>query len=46
MTTTTSQPLQGRHDGHVEESALSKLDLSRWQFAITVMFHMTFPPLR
>jgi cytochrome d ubiquinol oxidase subunit I len=24
---------------------LSELDLSRWQFAITVMFHMTFPAI-
>ncbi|MER6959702.1 cytochrome ubiquinol oxidase subunit I [Streptomyces sp. NPDC000618] len=24
---------------------MSLLDLSRWQFAITVMFHMTFPAI-
>jgi hypothetical protein len=24
---------------------VSLLDLSRWQFAITVMFHMTFPAI-
>jgi cytochrome bd-type quinol oxidase subunit 1 len=24
---------------------LSLLDLSRWQFAITVLFHMTFPAI-
>jgi cytochrome d ubiquinol oxidase subunit I len=28
-----------------QEAALSLLDLSRWQFAITVMFHMTFPAI-
>jgi cytochrome d ubiquinol oxidase subunit I len=27
------------------EAAVSLLDLSRWQFAITVMFHMTFPAI-
>jgi cytochrome d ubiquinol oxidase subunit I len=27
------------------EVALSELDLSRWQFAITVMFHLTFPAI-
>jgi cytochrome d ubiquinol oxidase subunit I len=30
---------------HLVEVALSELDLSRWQFAITVMFHMTFPAI-
>ncbi|MDX6347518.1 MAG: hypothetical protein QOF84_2308, partial [Streptomyces sp.] len=25
--------------------ALNLLDLSRWQFALTVMFHMTFPAI-
>lgn len=29
----------------LEEAQLSLLDLSRWQFAITVMFHMTFPAI-
>jgi hypothetical protein len=29
----------------IQETALSLLDLSRWQFAITVMFHMTFPAI-
>jgi cytochrome d ubiquinol oxidase subunit I len=29
----------------LEEAAVSLLDLSRWQFAITVMFHMTFPAI-
>jgi cytochrome d ubiquinol oxidase subunit I len=24
---------------------MSLLDLSRWQFAITVVFHMTFPAI-
>jgi cytochrome bd ubiquinol oxidase subunit I len=24
---------------------MSLIDLSRWQFAITVMFHMTFPAI-
>ncbi|QIY93323.2 cytochrome ubiquinol oxidase subunit I [Streptomyces sp. S1D4-11] len=28
-----------------KEAAMSLLDLSRWQFAITVMFHMTFPAI-
>jgi cytochrome d ubiquinol oxidase subunit I len=28
-----------------QEAALSLLDLSKWQFAITVMFHMTFPAI-
>jgi cytochrome d ubiquinol oxidase subunit I len=28
-----------------QEAALSLLDLSRWQFAITVMFHMSFPAI-
>jgi cytochrome bd ubiquinol oxidase subunit I len=28
-----------------QEGKLSLLDLSRWQFAITVMFHMTFPAI-
>jgi cytochrome bd ubiquinol oxidase subunit I len=29
----------------IQEATLSLLDLSRWQFAITVMFHMTFPAI-
>jgi cytochrome d ubiquinol oxidase subunit I len=29
----------------LREAALSLLDLSRWQFAITVLFHMTFPSI-
>ena len=29
----------------MREAALSLLDLSRWQFAITVLFHMTFPSI-
>jgi cytochrome d ubiquinol oxidase subunit I len=28
-----------------EGGAVSLLDLSRWQFAITIMFHMTFPSI-
>jgi cytochrome d ubiquinol oxidase subunit I len=28
-----------------QEAALSLLELSRWQFAITVMFHMSFPAI-
>src|SRR5947209_4052074 len=31
--------------GRLQEAAVSLLDLSRWQFAITVMFHMTFPAI-
>jgi Cytochrome bd terminal oxidase subunit I len=29
----------------LREAALSLLDLSRWQFAITVLFHITFPSI-
>jgi cytochrome d ubiquinol oxidase subunit I len=32
-------------DRRNQEAAVSLLDLSRWQFAITVMFHMTFPAI-
>jgi cytochrome bd ubiquinol oxidase subunit I len=40
------EPLGDRRDeARSQEAALSLLDLSRWQFAITVMFHMTFPAI-
>jgi cytochrome d ubiquinol oxidase subunit I len=32
-------------DRRIQEATVSLLDLSRWQFAITVMFHMTFPAI-
>jgi hypothetical protein len=41
-----SESLGDRRDqARSQEAALSLLDLSRWQFAITVMFHMTFPAI-
>jgi hypothetical protein len=41
--TVPGEPLGDRRDqARRQEAALSLLDLSRWQFAITVMFHMTF----
>jgi len=37
--------LWGAHCRSMQEIAVNLLDLSRWQFAITILFHMTFPAI-